>query len=90
MPLSTPARAATVCPDLPLLFENLGRRQVVVDFSGGHLSADGGALRLRLLKVAARVTVNVRRIHVQLSSAHAGQELFRCCAWRLGVAAGLT
>lgn len=81
MPRSTPARAATVCPDLPLLFENLGRRQIVVDFSGGHLSADG-ALLLRLLKVAARVMVNVRRIHVQLSSANAGKELFRCCAWR--------
>jgi hypothetical protein len=49
-----------------------------------------GTIRLRLLKVAARVTVSLRRIRVQLSSGHVGQELFRCCAWRLGVAAGLT
>jgi hypothetical protein len=49
-----------------------------------------GTIRLRLLKVAARVTVSVRRIYVQLSSAHVGQALFRQCAWRLGVAAGLT
>lgn len=47
MPHATPARSATVCPDLPLLFENLGCRQVVVDFSGGTLSTDGGALLLR-------------------------------------------
>lgn len=49
-----------------------------------------GTIRLRLLKVAARVTVSVRRIYVQLSSTHVGQELFRRCAWRLGMAAGLT
>lgn len=33
----------------PLLFANLGSRQVVADFSGGHLSSDGGALLLRQL-----------------------------------------
>ncbi len=47
MPQATPARSATVCPDLPLLFENLGRRQGVADVSGGTLSTDGGALLLR-------------------------------------------
>jgi len=52
--------------------------------------ATAGTIRLRLLKVAARVTVSVRRIHVQLSSGHVGQELFRRCAWRLGVSCGLT
>ncbi len=31
----------------PLLFANLGPRQVVADFSGGTLSSDGGALLLR-------------------------------------------
>jgi hypothetical protein len=31
----------------PLLFEDLGSRQVVADFSGGHLSSDGGLLLLR-------------------------------------------
>lgn len=49
-----------------------------------------GTIRGQLLKVAARVTVSVRRIYVQLSSATVSQALFRRCAWRLGVAAGLT
>jgi Transposase DDE domain group 1 len=49
MPNSTSVRSATVCPDLPLRFEALGRRQVVADFSGGYLSTDGGALLLRAL-----------------------------------------
>jgi Transposase DDE domain group 1 len=31
----------------PLLFNNLGSRQVVSDFSAGHLSSDGGMLLLR-------------------------------------------
>ena len=35
--------------DQPLLFPDLGPRKVVVDFSGGHLSNDGGALLLRMV-----------------------------------------
>jgi len=31
----------------PLLFDDLGSRRVQADFSGGHLSSDGGALLLR-------------------------------------------
>ena len=31
----------------PLLFHDLGSRKVQADFSGGHLSSDGGALLLR-------------------------------------------
>ena len=70
-----------------LLLDRLPR----VDLRGTALArATGGTIRLRLLKVAARVTVSGRRIDVQLSSAFVGQELFRPCAWRLGVAAGLT
>ena len=62
-----------------------------VDLRGTDLArATVGTIRLRLLKVAARVTVSVRRIYVQLSSGYVGQEIFRRCAWRLGVAAGLT
>ena len=43
---------ATASPQLPpdfqpLLFNNLGPRQVVTDFSAGHLSSDGGMLLLR-------------------------------------------
>jgi hypothetical protein len=43
---------ATSSPQLPtdfqpLLFNSLGSRQVVTDFSAGHLSSDGGMLLLR-------------------------------------------
>jgi hypothetical protein len=47
-----------------------------------------GSIRLKLLKVAARVTVSVRRVHVQLSSAYPWPDLFRLCHAR-GMAAGL-
>ncbi len=45
MPLT--ASGATDCKEQPLLFQDLGSRQVVADFSGGTLSSDGGALLLR-------------------------------------------
>jgi len=38
--------AATDCTNQPLLFQDLGRRKVVADFSGGILSSDGGVLLL--------------------------------------------
>ena len=41
------AAAPTVCADQPLLFADLGARQVVADFSAGDLSSDGGVLLLR-------------------------------------------
>jgi hypothetical protein len=37
----------TDCKDQPLLFQDLGSRKVVADFSGGILSSDGGLLLLR-------------------------------------------
>jgi len=37
----------TVCAHQPLLFSDLGNRKVVVDFSAGDLSSDGGVLLLR-------------------------------------------
>jgi hypothetical protein len=40
------ATAATGCTNQPLLFQDLGRRKVVADFSGGTLSSDGGVLLL--------------------------------------------
>lgn len=43
---TTPA-AATHCRSEPLLFQDLGPRKVVADFSGGHLSSDGGVLLVR-------------------------------------------
>jgi hypothetical protein len=41
------ASSVTDCKDHPLLFQDLYGRKVVVDFSGGMLSSDGGALLLR-------------------------------------------
>ena len=41
------ASSTTDCNDQPLLFQELGRRKVLADFSGGTLSSDGGALLIR-------------------------------------------
>lgn len=41
------ASSATDCKQQPLLFQDLGSRKVVADFSGGTLSSDGGVLLLR-------------------------------------------
>jgi hypothetical protein len=43
----TTASLRTDCKAQPLLFQDLGRRKVVADFSGGTLSSDGGVLLLR-------------------------------------------
>jgi hypothetical protein len=45
--------------------------------------ATAGTIRLKLLKVAAQVTVSVRRVHVRYSSAYPWQALFRLCQARL-------
>ena len=42
-----------------------------------------GTIRLRLLKVAAEVTVSVRRVLVRFSGAYPLQSLFRHCHRRL-------
>lgn len=47
-----------------------------------------GSVRLKLLKVAAQVTVSVRRVYVQLSSSYPFEQLFRICQCRLLQAAG--
>jgi hypothetical protein len=46
-------------------------------------SATAGSVRLKLLKVAAQVSVSVRRVYVRLSSAYPWQALFRLCHRRL-------
>lgn len=58
----------TECFSEPLLFQDLGERKVVADFSGGRLSSDGGALLLRqvdsglgLSRALARCFVDRRR-----------------------------
>ena len=41
----------TDCSQQPLLFQDLGSRKVVADFSGGTLSSDAGALLLRQVDI---------------------------------------
>ena len=41
------ASSTTDCNEQALLFQDLGARKVVVDFSGGTLSSDGGVLLVR-------------------------------------------
>jgi hypothetical protein len=43
----TATTSITDCRHQPLLFQDLGPRQLVADFSGGYLSSDAGALLLR-------------------------------------------
>jgi hypothetical protein len=50
------ASSATDCNAQPLLFQALGSRQVVADFSGGTLSSDGGVLLLRQADASLRLT----------------------------------
>lgn len=45
----------------PLLFANLGSRQVVADFSGGTLSSDGGVLLLRQVDLSLGLTQALAR-----------------------------
>ncbi len=56
--MKTPLTASspTDCKDQPLLFQDLGSREVVADFSGGTLSSDGGALLLRQVDAGLGVT----------------------------------
>jgi len=51
-------------------------------------TATAGTLRLRLLKIAAQVTVSVRRVYVRLCSAFPLQALFAQCQARLAARAG--
>jgi len=44
-----------------MLFEDLGQRRVVADFSGGELSSDGGALLLRQVDRGLGVTCSLSR-----------------------------
>lgn len=46
----------TDCKEQPLLFQDLGSRQVAADFSGGALSSDGGALLLRQVDINLGLT----------------------------------
>ena len=48
-------QAATDCKQHTFGFQELGSRRVEVDFSGGHLSSDGGALLLREMDASMRL-----------------------------------
>jgi hypothetical protein len=44
------AASVTECNEQGLLFQELGNREVVVDFKGGYLSSDRGGILLRELE----------------------------------------
>lgn len=55
------ASSATDCKGQPLLFQDLGQRKVVADFSGGTLSSDAGALLLREVDASLGLTQKLAR-----------------------------
>ncbi len=61
--MKTPITASsrTDCTDQPLLFQGLGERNVVADFSGGTLSSDAGVLLLREVDASLGLTQNLAR-----------------------------
>ena len=79
MPTRSPAVRLTDCNDSPLLFPDLGRREVVADFSGGYLSSDGGALLLREVDRNLGLTATLARAFTDVRDArycdHAVREL---------------
>jgi len=60
-------QAATDCKQQTFGFQELGSRRVEVDFSGGHLSSDGGALLLREMDASMRLCEETRRLLHRLS-----------------------
>jgi hypothetical protein len=61
--MKTPITASskTECSAQPLLFQDLGNRKVVADFSGGTLSSDAGVLLLREVDGSLGLTQNLAR-----------------------------
>jgi len=59
--MKTPLTASgtTDCKAQPLLFQDLGSRKVVADFSGGTLSSDGGVLLVRQVDAGLGVTASL-------------------------------
>lgn len=53
------ASSATDCKEQPLLFQDLGARKVVVDFTGGTLSSDGGVLLVRQVDASLGLTASL-------------------------------
>src|SRR5664279_6423268 len=63
------ASATTDCNAQAMLFQDLGLRQVVADFSGGTLSSDGGALFLRQVDNNLGLTLELARCFSDLRDA---------------------
>ena len=74
-----PAACQTDCFTGPLLFQDLGERKVVAEFSGGLLSSDGGALLLRQVDASLGVTRSLAACFLDRRNAelidHSVQEL---------------
>jgi len=56
MNMNLTASSKTDCSRQPMLFQDLGARQIVADFSGGTLSSDGGVLLLRQVDINLGLT----------------------------------
>lgn len=73
--------AKTACREQALLFQDLGRRKVAADFSGGTLSSDAGALLLRQADRQMGATVALARCFTDWRNArwidHTVEELLR-------------
>jgi len=72
-----------------MLFQGLGSRQVVADFSGGNLSSDGGVLFLRQTDKNLGLTMELARCFADLRDArfvdHALEELLAQRIYGLGL-----
>jgi hypothetical protein len=72
-----------------MLFQDLGSRQVVADFSGGNLSSDGGVLFLRQTDKNLGLTSELARCFVDLRDArfvdHALEEMLAQRIYGLGL-----
>ena len=66
MTMTPTASSATDCRNQPLLFQDLGPRKVVADFSGGTLSSDGGVLLLRQVDRGLGLTRSLARCFYDL------------------------
>jgi hypothetical protein len=55
------ASSTTDSREQPLLFQDLGSRKVVADFSGGTLSSDGGVLLVRQVDAVLGLTAGLAR-----------------------------
>ena len=63
----------------------LMERMRAIGLAGSDLAnATAGSIRLKLFKGAAQMTISVRRVHVQSSSAGPWRQTFVLCAQRLG------